>query len=405
MSNATFKTFGSRINAYEKLVRLDKPIGILLLLWPTLWAIWIASRRHPNAWVVWIFILGTVLMRSAGCAVNDWADRNYDRQVKRTRERPLAAGTIAPWEALVVAAVLALGAFALVLQFNNFTILLSVIGVALSILYPFTKRFFSLPQAWLGLAFSFGIPMAFAAQLDTLPPIMWVLVAEERRDEVIKRIRDSCDDGAQAYWVCPLIEESETLQLKTAIETFEMIKGTFPELSVGLVHGRLKPDEKAQVMADFKAKKIQLLVATTVIEVGVDVPNATLMVIEHAERMGLAQLHQLRGRVGRGTQESHAILLYYQPLSEAARTRLKVIYENNDGFEIARQDLLLRGPGEYLGARQSGAPLLRFADLEKDLDLIELARETAEDLIDAKSHSVMKHVDRWLGTRKFYLKA
>jgi len=177
MSDAKLRTFGSRINAYEKLVRLDKPIGILLLLWPTLWAIWIASRRHPNVWVVWIFILGTVLMRSAGCAVNDWADRNYDREVKRTRERPLAAGTIAPWEALVVAAVLALGAFALVLQFNTFTILLSVIGVVLSILYPFTKRFFSLPQAWLGLAFSFGIPMAFAAQLDTLPPIAWVLVA------------------------------------------------------------------------------------------------------------------------------------------------------------------------------------------------------------------------------------
>jgi ATP-dependent DNA helicase RecG len=245
--------------------------------------------------------------------------------------------------------------------------------------------------------------------IDELPPgrtpVVTKLVAEERRDEVIKRIRDSCQDGAQAYWVCPLIEESETLQLKTAIETFEMMKGTFPELSVGLVHGRMKPDEKAQAMADFKAKKIQLLVATTVIEVGVDVPNATLMVIEHAERMGLAQLHQLRGRVGRGKQESHAILLYYQPLSEAARTRLKVIYENNDGFEIARQDLLLRGPGEYLGARQSGAPLLRFADLEKDVDLIELARETAEDLINARSPSVMKHVDRWLGTRKFYLKA
>jgi ATP-dependent DNA helicase RecG len=255
--------------------------------------------------------------------------------------------------------------------------------------------------------------------IDELPPgrtpVVTKLVAEERRDEVIKRIRDSCEDGAQAYWVCPLIEErgspsrwgesENTLQLKTAIETFEMMKGTFPELSVGLVHGRMKPDEKAQVMADFKAKKIQLLVATTVIEVGVDVPNATLMVIEHAERMGLAQLHQLRGRVGRGTQESHAILLYYQPLSEAARTRLKVIYENNDGFEIARQDLLLRGPGEYLGARQSGAPLLRFADLEKDVDLIELARGTAEELIDAKSHTVMKHVDRWLGTRKFYLKA
>jgi ATP-dependent DNA helicase RecG len=245
--------------------------------------------------------------------------------------------------------------------------------------------------------------------IDELPPgrtpVITKLVSEERRDEVIKRIRDSCDEGAQAYWVCPLIEESETLQLKTAIDTFETIKATFPELSVGLVHGRMKPAEKGQVMADFKTKKIQLLVATTVIEVGVDVPNATLMVIEHAERMGLAQLHQLRGRVGRGTQESHTILLYYQPLSDAARTRLKVIYENNDGFEIARQDLLLRGPGEYLGARQSGAPLLRFADLKKDVDLIEAARETAEKLVNAGSPTVIKHVDRWLGSRQFYLKA
>jgi ATP-dependent DNA helicase RecG len=245
--------------------------------------------------------------------------------------------------------------------------------------------------------------------IDEMPPgrapVVTKLVSEERRAEVIKRVRDSCHDGAQAYWVCPLIEESETLQLQTAIETFETIKATFPELSVGLVHGRMKPGEKAQVMADFKARKIQLLVATTVIEVGVDVPNATLMVIEHAERMGLAQLHQLRGRVGRGAQESLAILLYYQPLSEAARARLKVIYETHDGFEIARQDLLRRGPGEYLGSRQSGAPLLRFADLEKDVDLIELARDTAESLIQAHSPAVMKHVDRWLGTRQFYLKA
>ena len=245
--------------------------------------------------------------------------------------------------------------------------------------------------------------------IDELPPgrtpVLTKLVSEERRDDVVHRVRDSCRDGAQAYWVCPLIEESETLQLKTAIETFETIKATFPDLAVGLVHGRLKPDEKAGVMADFKAKKIQLLVATTVIEVGVDVPNATLMVIEHAERMGLAQLHQLRGRVGRGSQESLAILLYSQPLSEAARMRLKIIYENNDGFEIARQDLLLRGPGEYLGARQSGAPLLRFADLEKDLDLLEAARQAAEELIAANSHSVVKHLDRWLGGRQFYLKA
>jgi ATP-dependent DNA helicase RecG len=245
--------------------------------------------------------------------------------------------------------------------------------------------------------------------IDELPPgrtpVVTKLVAEERRDEVIGRVRDSCGDGAQAYWVCPLIEESEALQLQTAIETFETIKATFPDLAVGLVHGRLKPAEKAQVMADFKAKKIQLLVATTVIEVGVDVPNATLMVIEHAERMGLAQLHQLRGRVGRGTQRSLAVLLYYQPLSDAARARLKVIYENNDGFEIARQDLLLRGPGEYLGARQSGAPLLRFADLERDTDLVETARGVADELINAKSPVVAKHLDRWLGTRQFYLKA
>jgi ATP-dependent DNA helicase RecG len=245
--------------------------------------------------------------------------------------------------------------------------------------------------------------------IDEMPPgrtpVLTKLVSEERRDEVVLRVRESCRDGEQAYWVCPLIEESEALQLKTAIETFETIKTTFPDLAVGLVHGRMKPAEKAQVMADFKARKIQLLVATTVIEVGVDVPNATLMVIEHAERMGLAQLHQLRGRVGRGSQQSLAILLFYPPLSETARQRLKIIYENNDGFEIARQDLLLRGPGEFLGARQSGAPLLRFADLEKDTVLLEAARGLADELLAAKSPSVARHLDRWLGTRQFYLKA
>jgi len=245
--------------------------------------------------------------------------------------------------------------------------------------------------------------------IDEMPPgrvpVVTKLVSEERRDEVIARVRESCREGAQAYWVCPLIEESEQLQLQTAIETFETIKATFPDLAVGLVHGRMKPAEKAQVMADFKANRIQLLVATTVIEVGVDVPNATLMVIEHAERMGLAQLHQLRGRVGRGSERSLAILLYYMPLSETARQRLKIIYENTDGFEIARQDLALRGPGEYLGARQSGAPLLRFADLERDADLVERARETADELLAAGSPSVERHLDRWLGSRQFFLKA
>jgi ATP-dependent DNA helicase RecG len=245
--------------------------------------------------------------------------------------------------------------------------------------------------------------------IDELPPgrtpVVTKLVSEERRGAGGARGRGGGGDGEQAYWVCPLIEESEQLQLQTAIETFETMKDTFPDLAVGLVHGRLKPAEKAQVMADFKAKKIQLLVATTVIEVGVDVPNATLMVIEHAERMGLAQLHQLRGRVGRGAGHSNAILLYYQPLSDMARQRLKVIYETNDGFEIARADLALRGPGEYLGARQSGAPLLRFADLERDVDLVEIARNVAEDLINSKSPVVMTHLDRWLGTRQFFLKS
>jgi len=245
--------------------------------------------------------------------------------------------------------------------------------------------------------------------IDELPPgrapVVTKLVSEERRHDVIARIRESCREGAQAYWVCPLIEESEQLQLQTAIETFETLQATFPDLAVGLVHGRMKPAEKAQVMADFKARKLQLLVATTVIEVGVDIPNATLMVIEHAERMGLSQLHQLRGRVGRGAQQSLAILLYYQPLSEAARQRLKVIYESHDGFEIARQDLAMRGPGEFLGARQSGAPLLRFADLERDADLLEAARRVADDLLASHSHAAAKHLDRWLGTRQFYLKA
>lgn len=167
----------ARIDAYEKLIRLDRPIGILLLAWPTLWALWLAADGLPNPWILWIFILGTVLMRSAGCAVNDWADRDFDREVARTRNRPLAAGAIAPWEALVVAAVLAAAAFALVLKLNTLTIFLSFAALPIAIVYPFTKRFLSLPQAWLGIAFSFGIPMAFAAERDAVPPLAWWLVA------------------------------------------------------------------------------------------------------------------------------------------------------------------------------------------------------------------------------------
>jgi ATP-dependent DNA helicase RecG len=244
--------------------------------------------------------------------------------------------------------------------------------------------------------------------IDELPPgrrpVVTKLIGEARRDEVVARIREACLEGQQAYWVCPLIEESETLQLKTAIETFETIRATFADLNVGLVHGRLKADEKADVMQRFTRNEIQLLVATTVIEVGVDVPNASLMVIEHAERMGLSQMHQLRGRIGRGTAASVCILLYQMPLSETARARLKVIYENSDGFEISRADLLLRGPGEYLGSKQSGLPMLRFADINADVDLLEAARDAAPWLLQEHPAAARAHLDRWLGSREDFLK-
>ena len=172
----TLAAIRDRLDAYEKLVRLDKPIGILLLLWPTLWALWLAKRAMPNPLLLWIFLLGTVLMRSAGCAVNDFADRRFDAEVARTRERPLARGAIRPWEALAVGAALALAAFGLVLQLNDLTVALSFAALAIAVIYPFTKRFFWMPQAWLGVAFGFGIPMAFAAQLGYLPPLAWVLL-------------------------------------------------------------------------------------------------------------------------------------------------------------------------------------------------------------------------------------
>jgi len=244
--------------------------------------------------------------------------------------------------------------------------------------------------------------------IDELPPgrapVTTKLISETRRTEVIRRVRDACIAGSQAYWVCPLIEESEALQLKTALDTHAVLTATFPELRLGLVHGRLKGEEKGRVMEAFRRGEIQLLVATTVIEVGVDVPNATLMVIEHAERMGLAQLHQLRGRIGRGAGESICILLYANPLTATARERLKVIYENRDGFEIARRDLLLRGPGEMLGARQSGMPLLRFADLNTDFDLLDAARKAAQELLRDEPQAARRHLARWLGARHEYLK-
>ncbi|QBQ95781.1 ATP-dependent DNA helicase RecG [Paraburkholderia pallida] len=245
--------------------------------------------------------------------------------------------------------------------------------------------------------------------IDELPPgrtpILTKLVSDARREEVIARVRAAALTGRQVYWVCPLIEESETLQLQTAVETYETLVAALPELTVGLVHGRLASADKAAVMDAFSRNEVQLLVATTVIEVGVDVPNASLMVIEHAERFGLAQLHQLRGRVGRGTAASVCVLLYTGPLSLTGRARLQTMRETTDGFEIARRDLEIRGPGEFLGARQSGAAMLRFASLENDAWLIDPARDAAECLLREWPHVVMQHLNRWLGAREQYLKA
>ena len=244
------------------------------------------------------------------------------------------------------------------------------------------------------------------SSIDELPPgrrsVATRLVASARRAEVLKRIREACAEGQQAYWVCPVIEESKEGDLQTAVNTFELLRRELKGLRVGLLHGRLPADQKAAVMKAFVDGKLHLLVATTVIEVGVDVPNASLMVIEHAERFGLAQLHQLRGRIGRGSRESVCILLYASPLSETARARLKVIFEIRDGFEIARQDLLQRGPGEFLGQRQSGMPLLRYADLEKDAPLALEARAAAEKLLDEDPQAARRHVERWLGSRHEY---
>jgi ATP-dependent DNA helicase RecG len=245
--------------------------------------------------------------------------------------------------------------------------------------------------------------------IDELPPgrkpIATKVVKAARRDEVIGGLQDWLAKGLQAYWVCPLIEESEVLQLQTAVESFEQLTQALPHFKVGLVHGRLKSEEKAAVMAAFKANEIQLLVATTVIEVGVDVPNAALMVIEHAERFGYAQIHQLRGRVGRGSADSVCVLMYAEPLSLAAKERLQTLRETSDGFVIAERDLSLRGPGELLGAKQSGDAMLRFVDLQRDAWLIELAQVAAERLLAEHGELVDRHLERWLGSRTEFLKA
>jgi ATP-dependent DNA helicase RecG len=246
--------------------------------------------------------------------------------------------------------------------------------------------------------------------LDEMPPgrmpVTTKLISEKRRAQIVEWVGKACREGRQAYWVCPLIEESEKLELQTAVALHDELTKTFGDaIRVGLVHGRMKPDEKAATMDAFARGEIGVLVATTVIEVGVDVPNASIMVIEHAERFGLAQLHQLRGRVGRGAAESTCVLLFEEPLTDTARQRLKVIYETTDGFEIARQDLLIRGPGEFLGARQSGVPMLRFADIERDVELIEQARDAADALLRNDPAAAERHLERWLGGKQDFIKA
>jgi len=245
--------------------------------------------------------------------------------------------------------------------------------------------------------------------IDELPPgrtpVITKLVTQSRHAEVVDRVRAAVAQGRQVYWVCPLIEESETLDLQTAIDAFESLSAELADLRVGLIHGRLPVAEKAATMDAFVRGELDLLVATTVIEVGVDVPNASLMVIEHAERFGLSQLHQLRGRVGRGSAQSVCVLIYRPPLSANARERLKTMYETTDGFEVARRDLQLRGPGEFLGARQSGLALLRFADLERDADLVEAARFEADAMLAGPAERVDAHLARWLAGREEFLKA
>jgi len=240
--------------------------------------------------------------------------------------------------------------------------------------------------------------------IDEMPPgrtpVVTRLYSADKRPEVLVRVREACSEGQQAYWVCPVIEESKLGELQTALDTYETLKRELAGLRVGLVHGRLSAAEKAEVMQAFILGKVQLLVCTTVIEVGVDVPNASLMVIESAERFGLAQLHQLRGRIGRGARESTCILLFAEPLSENAPRRLKAIFENSDGFRIAQLDLELRGQGEFLGERQSGDALFRFADIRRDEDLILAARKAAEQLIETAPEVARAHVQRWLGSRQ-----
>ena len=243
--------------------------------------------------------------------------------------------------------------------------------------------------------------------IDELPPgrkpINSVLLNNTKRAEVIERIHLACNSGQQVYWICPLIEASEVLQCEAAQDTAALLTQQLNNIKVGLVHGRLSGTEKAEVMAQFKAGHIQLLVATTVVEVGVDVPNANLMVIDNAERLGLAQLHQLRGRVGRGQAQSHCLFMYQAPLSAMGRERLDILRQSNDGFVIAERDLQLRGPGEVLGTRQAGAVGLRIADLMRDAHLLPEVKVIAEGYI-SYPHKTEKIISRWVGENQAFAK-
>ncbi|MEE9492761.1 MAG: ATP-dependent DNA helicase RecG [Gammaproteobacteria bacterium] len=255
------------------------------------------------------------------------------------------------------------------------------------------------------------LAMTFYADLDIsvideLPPgrspVRTVAIAESRRDDVIQRVQQACQQGQQAYWVCPLIEQSDILQCQAAEEVAILLTGLLPDLKVALLHGRMKAQEKTTIMAEFKSAGIDLLVATTVIEVGVDVPNASLMIIENAERLGLAQLHQLRGRVGRGQAQSHCVLMYQPPLSKVARKRLHVMRSTNDGFEVAREDLALRGPGEVLGTRQTGEMQFRIADLLRDAEMLDQVETIADRLYAEFPEHIRPLIQRWLGSADRY---
>ncbi|NUW69029.1 ATP-dependent DNA helicase RecG [Vibrio coralliilyticus] len=246
--------------------------------------------------------------------------------------------------------------------------------------------------------------------IDELPPgrtpIQTVAIPDTKRDDIVERVRNAClNEGKQAYWVCTLIDESEVLEAQAAADTAEELQRKLPDVKIGLVHGRMKPAEKQSVMQDFKDNKLHLLVATTVIEVGVDVPNSSLMIIENPERLGLAQLHQLRGRVGRGSVASHCVLLYHSPLSKTAQKRLGVLRESNDGFVIAQRDLEIRGPGELLGTKQTGMADFKIADLVRDQHLIPEVQRVARHIHDNFPDNAAAIIDRWLGDRDMYSKA